>query len=73
MPESEKARYSGMKSHQGREKLDCYGIPLRVREEEAQRKKKEAWDMQKNIEEVVDMYHSFKGKQQPEVFVSCIF
>ena len=62
MPESQKARYRSMKNNRGREKLDCRGIPLRVREEEAQKKKWEAWDMQKNIEEVVDTFHSFKGK-----------
>uniref|UniRef100_A0A0P4WB03 Maelstrom domain-containing protein n=1 Tax=Scylla olivacea TaxID=85551 RepID=A0A0P4WB03_SCYOL len=60
MSNSEKMRYQRLCSQQG-DKLDSYGVPLRLREEENQMKKQEARDMQHHIADIVNKYHSSGG------------
>lgn len=62
MTNSEKMKYQRLCSQKG-DKLDCYGVPLRLQEEENQMNKNKAWDMQQHIEDIVNMYHSSGGNQ----------
>ena len=62
MSRSEKMSYQRLIIQKG-DKLDCYGVPLRLREEEDQRNKQEALNMEQHIADTVNLHHSSGGNQ----------
>ena len=61
LPETSKNKYR-MICGQGRELLDCRGVPLRQLEEEICEQRRQMENMKKDIADLVELYYHGKGE-----------